>query len=114
VLGHAVGLICGYAAYVVTGSHGFGGPALLSAWWPEAMAAALSLAFTGALMVLLKVSHPPAGATTLIVSLGILTKVEYLVVIEVAVILLTAQAFLINRAAGLDYPLWEKKSATAP
>lgn len=109
VLGHAVGLLCGYGAYVVTGSHGFGGNALLSAWWPEAMAAALSLASTGALMVLLKVSHPPAGATTLIVSLGILSKVEYLVVIEVAVILLTAQAFLINRAAGLDYPVWEKR-----
>jgi len=111
VLGHAVGLICGYGAYVVTGSHGFGGTELLSAWWPEALAAALSLAATGALMVLLKVSHPPAGATTLIVSLGILARVEYLVVIEVAVILLTAQAFLINRAAGLDYPVWEKRGA---
>jgi CBS-domain-containing membrane protein len=60
-------------------------------------------------MVLLRVSHPPAGATTLIVSLGILTKPEYLVIIEIAVILLTAQAWAINRVAGLDYPLWEEK-----
>jgi len=68
---------------------------------------------TGALMVLLRVSHPPAGATTLIVSLGILAKGEYLVVIEVAVILLTMQAFLINRLTGLEYPVWAKK-ATSP
>ncbi len=77
------------------------------------MAAALSLAATGAVMVLLRVSHPPAGATTLIVSLGILTKVEYLVIIEIAVILLTAQAWAINRLAGLDYPFWERKATTS-
>jgi CBS domain-containing membrane protein len=109
ILGHAIGLLCGYGAYAAMGSHGFAVTSLGEVSWREVMAAALSLAATGAVMVLLRVSHPPAGATTLIVSLGILTKVEYLVVIEVAVILLTAQAWLINRAAGLDYPLWEKK-----
>ncbi|HVW78929.1 MAG TPA: HPP family protein [Alloacidobacterium sp.] len=109
ILGHAVGLVCGYGAYMLTGSHGFAGTALQEAYWPEVLAAALSLAATGAVMVLLRVSHPPAGATTLIVSLGILTKVESLFIIEVAVILLTAQAWAINRAAGLDYPLWEKR-----
>jgi len=109
ILGHAIGLLCGYGAYAAMGSHGFAVTSLGEVSWREVMAAALSLAATGAVMVLLRVSHPPAGATTLIVSLGILTKVEYLVVIEVAVILLTAQAWFINRAAGLDYPLWEKK-----
>jgi len=109
VLGHAVGLICGYGAYVVTGSHSLGS-ALQQNYRPEILAAALSLAFTGALMVLLNVSHPPAGATTLIVSLGILAKVKYLVVIEVAVILLTGQAFAINRLAGLDYPVWRGRT----
>ncbi|GGG70604.1 HPP family protein [Edaphobacter dinghuensis] len=110
ILGHAIGLICGYAAYVVMGSHGFAVTSLGEVSWREVMAAALSLAATGAIMVLLRVSHPPAGATTLIVSLGILTKPEYLVIIEVAVILLTAQAWAINRVAGLDYPLWEKST----
>ena len=70
-------------------------------------AAALSLAFTGAFMVLLRVNHPPAGATTLIVALGILSTPYYLIVIEIAVVLLTAQAFVINRMAGLPYPLWQ-------
>jgi CBS domain-containing membrane protein len=51
-------------------------------------------------------SHPPAGATTLIVSLGIISKPLELVIIEVAVFLLVAQALAINRLAGLRYPWW--------
>lgn len=109
ILGHAIGLVCGYAAYVAMGSRGFTATSFTAVSWREITAAALSLAATGAMMVLMRVSHPPAGATTLIVSLGILTTPEYLVIIEIAVVLLTMQAFAINRLAGLDYPLWEKK-----
>ncbi len=57
-------------------------------------------------MVLFRVSHPPAGATTLIVALGIISQPKELVVVEVAVILLTSQSFVINRIAGIPYPLW--------
>jgi CBS-domain-containing membrane protein len=63
-------------------------------------------------MVLLRVSHPPAGATTTIVSLGIISKPEYLVTIQVAVILLTAQAFVINRLTGLLYPSSRERKRT--
>ncbi|HZS57258.1 MAG TPA: HPP family protein [Bryobacteraceae bacterium] len=108
VLGHAIALCCGYAAFWVTGMNSL--PAGLPAeiYWPRVLSAALSLSFTGAIMVLLHVSHPPAGATTMIVSLGIIAKPKYLFVIEAAVILLTAQAFLINRLAGIPYPVWKK------
>jgi CBS-domain-containing membrane protein len=106
VLGHLIGLLCGFAAYWITGMHpfpqGFGG----EVYWPRILASALALALTGAIMVLLHVNHPPAGATTMIVSLGILAKPEYLVIIEIAVVLLAAQAFIINRLAGLQYPIW--------
>ena len=61
-------------------------------------------------MALFRVSHPPAGATTLIVSLGIISQPKELVIIEVAVILLTAQAFAINRLAGVPYPLWRNRN----
>ena len=54
----------------------------------------------------LKAAHPPAGATTLIISLGIVTKPFHLLVIEIAVAILTLQAIAINRLAGIDYPLW--------
>ena len=80
--------------------------------WPRVLAGALSLSLTGAFMVLLRVSHPPAGATTLIVSLGILSTLQDVIIIEVAVVLLTAQAFVINRLAGLPYPLWHSISVT--
>jgi CBS domain-containing membrane protein len=107
ILGHAIGLICGYAAFAITvassppfgmhpGVHG-----------PRVLAAAFSLSATGALMALFRVSHPPAGATTLIVSLGIISQPKELVIIEVAVILLTVQALAINRLAGIPYPLWK-------
>ena len=75
----------------------------------RAMLIAFALALTGAIMVLLHVNHPPAGATTMIVSLGILAKPEYLVIIEIAVVLLAAQAFAINRLAGLQYPIWRSQ-----
>jgi CBS domain-containing membrane protein len=76
-------------------------------------AAALSLASTGGLMILLKAPHPPAGATTLIISLGIVTRPFHLLVIEIAVAILTLQAIAINRLAGIDYPLWAlRKRAT--
>jgi len=39
-------------------------------------------------MILLKAAHPPAGDTTLIVSLGVVTKPFYLLIIEIAVALL--------------------------
>src|ERR1700686_4038425 len=116
IMGHAIGLTCGYAAFAlaVASSPPFGiSPGVHSA---RLLAAALSLSATGALMALLRVSHPPAGATTLIVSLGIISQPKELVIIEVAVILLTGQAFAINRLAGIPYPVWskQKQSGIAP
>jgi CBS-domain-containing membrane protein len=106
IFGHAIGIICGYAAFVVTGAGALPFGVHPGIFWPRILAAALSLSATGALMVLFEVSHPPAGATTLIVSLGIISRTLELVIIEVAVFLLVAQALAINRLAGLAYPLW--------
>ena len=114
ILGHGIGIACGYGALWATGlAHA--APALAAGVdLPRVVAAALSLALTGALMILLKAAHPPAGATTLIISLGIVTKPTYLVLIEVAVALLTVQAIVINRVAGIDYPLWAKRLRGGP
>jgi len=78
-----------------------------------ALAAALSLASTGALVILLDAPHPPAGAATLIVSLGALDRPASLAVIEAAVVLLALQAVAFNRLAGLDYPWWKGPPARA-
>jgi len=113
ILGHAIGLVCGYAAFMLTVFSGQPASVHSAVHGLMVLAAALSLAATGALMVLLKVSHPPAGATTLIVSLGIIAQPKDLVVIEVAVILLTVQAFVLNRLAGMPYPLWSHQPSSA-
>ena len=112
IFGHAIGLGCGYAAFAGTGAGALPFGAHQGIFWPRILAAALSLSATGAFMVLLEISHPPAGATTLIVSLGIISKPRELVIIEVAVFLLVAQALVINRLAGLPYPLWNAPAST--
>jgi CBS-domain-containing membrane protein len=109
LLGHGIGLLCGYVALIAAGLVHF------QSWQGlhqgvnlrSVLAAALSLGMTGALMVLFRVSHPPAGATTLIVSLGLVSGIKDLVIIEIAVFLVVAQAFAINRLAGLPYSMWE-------
>lgn len=111
VLGHAIGLVCGYLAFTLTGAGAVPFGIHPSIFWPRILAAALSLSATGAVMVLSRVNHPPAGATTLIVSLGIIAKPRELVVIEIAVFLLAAQAMLINRLAGLPYPFWNASTS---
>jgi len=110
ILGHAIGLICGYAAFVVTLGFGPTFAAHGEVHLPRVLAAALALSTTGTLMALFRVSHPPAGATTLIVALGIIFQPKELIIIEIAVILLTAQALVINRIAGIHYPLWRTVS----
>lgn len=110
VFGHAIGILCGYGAYVVTGAGALPFGVHPGIFWPRILAAALSLSLTGGLMVLFGVSHPPAGATTLIISLGIISKPREVAIIEVAVFLLVAQALVINRLAGWPYPFWKTPS----
>ncbi len=111
IYGHAIGILCGFGSLWICGlTHAL--PTIEVGVSPaRILAAALSLASTGAAMILLKAAHPPAGATTLIVSLGIVSRPFYLVLIEAAVALLALQAIIINRLAGLDYPLWARRGA---
>jgi CBS domain-containing membrane protein len=111
--GHAIGILCGYASLLLVGLPHAPSAIGTTVDARRIMAAALSLALTASLMILLKAAHPPAGATTLIVSLGVVTKPFYLLIIEVAVALLVGQGIVINRLAGLDYPLWAKRLGAA-
>ena len=67
----------------------------------RALAAALALASTSGLMVLLRVVHPPAGATTMIVALGFITSTVDLGTVEASIVLLTCEALIINRLMPL-------------
>jgi CBS-domain-containing membrane protein len=106
LIGHTIGVLMGYLSLVVTGLTAAGPALTVGVTWPRVIAAALSLGLTAGLMVLCKSPHPPAGATTLIISLGLMTHPWQLLLLLVAVVLLTLQAFVINRLAGIPYPLW--------
>ena len=70
----------------------------------------MALCLTLSLMVWLGVPHAPAGATTLIVALGLMRTPEQLVILMIAVVLMIVEGFVINRLAGLPYPLWAPRS----
>ena len=106
VCGNAIGIACGYAALWVTGLQRAGPAMVTQLGWTRVLATALSLATAGALMIRLNVPHPPGAATALIVSLGVVTRPGYLIVLEAAVCLLVGQAIVINRLTGVRYPLW--------
>lgn len=106
LVGHTIGVLAGYFSLVVTGLTTAGPALAVGVTWPRVIAAALSLGLTSGLMVLFKSPHPPAGATTLIISLGLITKPLLLIVLLVAVMILTLQALAINRLAGIPFPLW--------
>jgi CBS-domain-containing membrane protein len=112
--GHALGLACGYGSLCLLGLEHAPSTILEDIHWPRVLAAALSLAATGALMILFGVVHPPAGATTLIISLGFITTPAHLIVIEIVVGLMALQTLAVNRLAGIDYPLWSRPAQPAP
>lgn len=113
IVGHLIGALAGWASLAAFGLLDVG-PALASSVTAARVgAAALSLGLTSGLMVLLRAPHPPAGATTLIVSLGLLHTPVQLAILMSAVAILALQAIVINRLAGLPYPLWSAPRASA-
>jgi CBS-domain-containing membrane protein len=74
--------------------------------WQRAAAVALSVAFTGGILRLLRAAHPPAGATTVIVSAGLLHTAPQLAALAAGVALLTITAHFTNRALGVPAPRW--------
>ena len=111
ICGHAIGAAAGYLSLVIFGLTAAAPALSAGVTWNRVGAAALSLGLTSGLMVWLRVPHPPAGATTLIVSLGILRTPAQLAVLMLAVVLLVIQGYVINHLAGIPYPRWSPEPA---
>ncbi len=111
VFGHLIGALAGYLALVVFGLTERDAALVTGFDAARAGAAALSLGLTAGVMVWLDVPHPPAGATTLIVSLGILHRPSELVVLMAAVCILVAIGVVFNSLAGVRYPRWSAMPA---
>jgi hypothetical protein len=113
LIGHAVALLAGYGLLAACGLTD--NPSVLQEGigLPRIAAAAGSLALTAAVLLAAHASHPPAGATTLIVSLGLLSTPTDLAVAAAAVTLVTAADWLFNRATGQAMPIWYARPAQA-
>ncbi len=104
LFGHAIGAGCGYLALWATGEMGV--PFSPHVNFHRTLAAAMALALTALLMHFLRCEHAPAGATTLIVALGVLPTLGDFAWLMLAVATLILIALAANRSAGIPYPLW--------
>ncbi|MBQ1036768.1 HPP family protein [Micromonospora zamorensis] len=105
-IGHAVALLAGYVFLMVCGLADEPSALQEGVSGPRIVAVAGSLAVTVLVLMLLKASHAPAGATTLIVSLGLLRTPTQLLIAAGAVVLVTVVDWLYGRVSGRPMPLW--------
>jgi len=106
VCSHALALLCGWVALMVTGA-GHLPSAFIDGFQPvHVLSAALALGLTVATTERLHVRHPPAGATTLIVSLGVMPQPSHFLAVVGGAALTAYGAMLVHRLAGNPYPLW--------
>lgn len=97
LVGHGVGLVAGYVCLLVFGLTDAPSVVQGGLTGPHVLAGALSVALTTVVLTLLRLQHPPAGATTLIVSLGILHQPMQLLAMAGAIVLVTVLGFVLNR-----------------
>lgn len=105
LVGHAVGLVIGYLCLVGSGLAHAGPVTATGVTVPRLLGAAASVALTAIILTLVHCEHAPAGATTLIVSLGIITAPMSFVWMWAAVVLLTVASIFINRLTGTHQPI---------
>lgn len=109
IVSHLSAMMVGWLAWQVlialVGEQGSG----LQASWETALSTTIALAITCALLVWLNAPHPPACASCLIVALGGCAVLTDVLLMAAAVFWLTAQAYMINRWAGLPVVAWAPK-----
>lgn len=110
IIGHGVAIVAAMVAIAVFGL--LDAPSAYETGVVPARigAVALAVALTGGTLRLLRAAHPPAGATTIIVSSGLLDKPEQLVAVAVGVVLLTIAGVTLNRVMGVPAPAWRALS----
>ena len=106
VIGHLTAVVAAAAALAAFGL--LGDPSAYEAGVTPARigAVAVSVALTGGLLRLLRAAHPPAGATTIIVSSGLLAEPRQIAAVVVGVLLVTCAGWGLNRLLGVPAPVW--------
>ncbi|WP_298252056.1 HPP family protein [uncultured Arthrobacter sp.] len=100
LVGHGVGLAAGIACFYAFGIDGLQAAPVGGLTAAHVLAGAVSVAATTLALTMLRLPHPPAGATTLIVSLGILHTPVHFLTMAAAVVAMTALAWGANILLG--------------
>jgi CBS domain-containing membrane protein len=106
VIGHFVAIAAAVGSLAAFGLLGDASAYVDGVTLARAGAVAVSVAVTGGLLRLLRAAHPPAGATTIIVSSGLLADARQIAAVAGGVLLITVAGWGLNRLLGVPAPRW--------
>jgi CBS-domain-containing membrane protein len=106
VIGHAVAILAAALALAIFGLLDEPSAFEEGVTLARVVAVALSVALTGGILRLLRAAHPPAGATTIIVSSGLLADGDQMLAVAAGVLIVTLAGWVLNRALGVPAPRW--------
>ena len=113
VISHGLGAVIGWVMLGLFGLHGVPGGIAMELSWPRVAAVAASLAATNGVTRAVKCAHPPAGATTMIVSIGAMPLAHHILDFELAAIVVVGYGLAVHNIAGVEYPLWRRVRESA-
>jgi CBS-domain-containing membrane protein len=114
IAGHWVGILVGLVMLEVFGLRSLPSAVTHGIDAKRVVAAALSVAVTATVLRVIRSPHAPAGASTLIVSLGLLTTNKQLEMMGLSIVLIAVAGFGLNLVAGIHVPLWRKPGLRPP
>lgn len=114
VVGHWVGILVGLVMLEVFGLRALPSAVTHGLDAKRVVAAALSVAVTATVLRLIRSPHAPAGASTLIVSLGLLTTNKQLLMMGASVALIAVAGAALNFLTGVQVPLWSRRGSGPP
>jgi CBS-domain-containing membrane protein len=110
LVGHALGAAIGWLMLELFHLRDAPGGLSIAVTWPRAGAVASSLATTIGILRSVRCTHPPAGATTMIVAVGILPRAHSILDFLLAGAAVVVYASIVCRAAGHAYPIWNART----
>jgi len=110
VIGHFVAIVAALGALGVFGLLDAPSAYVEGVTLARVGAVAVSVAVTGGVLRLLRAAHPPAGATTIIVSSGLLAEPRQVAAVATGVLLITAAGWGLNRLLGVPAPAWATRT----
>lgn len=107
LLGHLIAIACGWAALALTGT--LGQPSAMTSGCQPGHVLAIGLALLGTIYLtqVLHAGHPPAGAMTVLVALGLVQTPQQLLAAEGGAAIVVACAWVLHARRGdVGYPPW--------